>query len=211
MVRASQKTSTPPGREIDAALGRVRAALANTGVLLLHDAALPSATAAASEEVVKGSWWAHPKSALIFAALNALGDEVVWPKLVVGKVTLVERPLFPALASVALSGEDWQTRGLSRVAAEILARVDRPASTSELGLPTGRTTSAAVTELERRLLVYAEERHTEAGRHERVLTPWKAWCQARDLALGRLPTPSEARSAFERAIAGWAGATLPWR
>lgn len=51
-------------------------------------------------EPIKGSWWAHPASHRIFAVLQAVeasGDLLVC-RLVDGKVTLVHRRLWPALA-----------------------------------------------------------------------------------------------------------------
>jgi hypothetical protein len=51
-------------------------------------------------EPIKGTWWAHPASHRIFAVLQAVeesGDLLVC-RLVEGKVTLVHRRLWPALA-----------------------------------------------------------------------------------------------------------------
>jgi hypothetical protein len=51
-------------------------------------------------EPIKGSWWAHPASHRIFGVLQAVeesGDLLVC-RLVEGKVTLVHRRLWPALA-----------------------------------------------------------------------------------------------------------------
>ena len=54
-------------------------------------------------ERIKGSWWAHPKSHDIFAALGVFdaSPDVVRMRLVNGKVTLVHRDLWPALVRVA--------------------------------------------------------------------------------------------------------------
>jgi hypothetical protein len=51
-------------------------------------------------EPIKGSWWAHPAGRRIFAVLQAIeesGDLLVC-RLLEGKVTLVHRRLWPALA-----------------------------------------------------------------------------------------------------------------
>jgi hypothetical protein len=56
-------------------------------------------------EPIKGSWWAHPASHRIFAVLRAVevsGDLLVC-RLVEGKVTLVHRRLWPALARLERS------------------------------------------------------------------------------------------------------------
>jgi hypothetical protein len=52
---------------------------------------------------IRGSWWSHPSSHAIFDALNVLADspDVVRTRLVNGKVTLIHRRLWPALARLA--------------------------------------------------------------------------------------------------------------
>src|ERR1700745_631052 len=51
-------------------------------------------------EPIKGSWWAHPASHGIFAVLQAVeqSGELLVCRLIEGKVTLVHRRLWPALA-----------------------------------------------------------------------------------------------------------------
>ena len=51
-------------------------------------------------EPIKGSWWAHPASHRIFAVLQAVEEsgELLVCRLIEGKVTLVHRRLWPALA-----------------------------------------------------------------------------------------------------------------
>jgi hypothetical protein len=64
---------------------------------------VPRLTEAIVDEPIRGSWWAHPKSHHIFAILEAVTDseDVLVCRLVNGKVTLVHRRLWPALARVA--------------------------------------------------------------------------------------------------------------
>jgi len=54
-------------------------------------------------EPIRGSWWGHPAGHAIFDALNSLTEspDVVRTRLVNGKVTLVHRRLWPALARLA--------------------------------------------------------------------------------------------------------------
>jgi hypothetical protein len=54
-------------------------------------------------ERIRGSWWGHPRSHDVFAAINDArdADDVVALRLVRGKVTLVHRRLWPALVRVA--------------------------------------------------------------------------------------------------------------
>jgi hypothetical protein len=60
-------------------------------------------TEAIAGEPIKGSWWAHPRGHDIFAIMQAVYDskDVLVCRLVNGKVTLVHRRLWPALARVA--------------------------------------------------------------------------------------------------------------
>ena len=64
---------------------------------------LPNIAEMVAGEPIRGSWWAHPSSHAIFAALNIVADspDVVRTRLVNGKVSLVHRRLWPALARAA--------------------------------------------------------------------------------------------------------------
>jgi hypothetical protein len=63
----------------------------------------PRLTDAIVGEAVKGSWWAHPQGRLIFAILEAVtaSQDILVCRLVNGKLTLVHRRLWPALACLA--------------------------------------------------------------------------------------------------------------
>jgi hypothetical protein len=64
---------------------------------------VPSLAAAVAGEPITGSWWAHPRSHAIFAALSSLDarDDVVFTRLVDGKLTIVHARLWPVLAALA--------------------------------------------------------------------------------------------------------------
>lgn len=64
---------------------------------------LPNVAELVAGERIAGSWWGHPKGHQIFAELEALdaSPDVVRMRLVNGKVTLVHRRLWPALARLA--------------------------------------------------------------------------------------------------------------
>ena len=72
-------------------------------VLAAGKGPVPRLTEAIVDEPIKGSWWAHPKSHHIFAVLQAVArsEDVLVCRLVGGKITLVHRRLWPALARVA--------------------------------------------------------------------------------------------------------------
>jgi hypothetical protein len=77
------------------------------GVVLVS-AAGPAAklTEAIAGEPIKGSWWGHPQGKQIFPVLEAVCEhaDVLVCRLVDGKLTLVHRRLWPALAAAAAAG-----------------------------------------------------------------------------------------------------------
>ncbi len=68
-------------------------------------------------EPVKGSWWGHPKSRLMFLLFRAVADspDILVCRLVGGKVTYVHRRLWPALIR---AGGNFPARHLARVVEE---------------------------------------------------------------------------------------------
>jgi len=64
---------------------------------------VPCLTELIAGEPIKGSWWSHPKSHQIWAILESVTDskDVLVCRLVKGKITLVHRRLWPALARLA--------------------------------------------------------------------------------------------------------------
>ena len=202
---------------IEEGLAKARAELVRRGLLLVQDRELPCVVALIAGAPVGGSWWAHAKGHDIFAVLTALGDDpdVVTTRLVGKKVTLVARELWPALVAVVTSGDRWQTTGLSAAARRLLeqVRAEGPLSTDQLArdTPGRRALAAAARELEERLLVRAEQVHTEHGAHARTLDTWERWADAHGLARG-LPPVLHARAALERAVRELGGDAklLPW-
>ena len=72
-------------------------------VLLSGKGPVPRLVEAIAGEPIKGSWWGHPKSHHIFEVIQgvAASEEVLFCRLVEGKVTLVHRRLWPALVRAA--------------------------------------------------------------------------------------------------------------
>lgn len=141
------------------------------GLLLQQDQALPNVVEIVTGETLRSSWWKHPRARDVFCVLSELAEhrDVLFTKLVGGKVTLVHRALWPALAAVALERAPWQTRGLSAAAKRLLARVEAGSEIAASG--------AAAKELELHLLVVSAQRHTESGKHALVLESWTAWAK----------------------------------
>lgn len=183
-------------------------ALETYGLLLQTDPKLPSVAALVVGAPVKGSWWAHPEAHDIFRAACELVDhpDVLVTKLVSGKTTHVHRALWPAVVAAGRAREPWQLAGLSREARALLDRVDREDRLE--------TTGAAVRELEKILLIYSEQFHTDAGSHAKIVENWGHWAKRTGFR-ARLPAPGEARRQLEAAVAalnrrfGGRG-RLPW-
>jgi hypothetical protein len=174
------------------------------GLLLMQDARIRSVVGILAGGALKGSWWSHPASHAMFHCLEQVGDspDVLTCRLVARKVTFLHRALWPPFLTVATSGEDWQTRGLSKPAQMLLGSVQ-----SE-GLVTAK--GPAARELQERLLVAAEEIHTESGRHELRLETWERWAASRH-AGARMPLAAAKESLERQAIAiGATAAALPW-
>jgi hypothetical protein len=180
--------------------------LVHHGLLLKQDKRLPSVITLLAGRPLSASWWSHPQSQLMFRVLNELADhpDVLVTKLLLGKDTFVHRSLWPAFIAVATAQEPWQLQRLTPAARSLLTRTQR-------SLRPVRSSGAAVRELVRRLLVHAEELHTEGGRHEIVLSSWPSWsARAGVIASG---SAEDGRAALERASAsiGAPPSALPWR
>jgi hypothetical protein len=81
----------------------VTAALIEHGMLLQSARGpIPNVAELVAGEPINGSWWGHPQGHAIFNVLGALDDspDIVRLRLVNGKVTLVHRRLWPALAKL---------------------------------------------------------------------------------------------------------------
>src|SRR5258708_4120087 len=85
-------------------------ALSRTGLLLKQDKQAFNVVSLLTGETLRSSWWSHPRGRLIFAVLSELEDhpDVLFAKLLDGKVTLIHRTLWPAFLAVAGEGAAWQ-------------------------------------------------------------------------------------------------------
>ena len=131
-------------------------------------------------------------------------------KLVNGKQTLVARWLWPDLVAVGAARDDWQTKGLDDETLALLADIEAAGGPRTVEKERRRDAEA----LERRLLVYVTDIHTERGHHVKGYEGWRHW------ASGRHVTPAtdsgRARQTFDDIVAalasqgGAALARLPW-
>jgi hypothetical protein len=185
-------------------VSRIVSHLEKAGLILEQDKKVVSVVGIVTGETLRGSWWSHPRAREIFSVLDSLHDhpDVLFVKLVGGKVTLLHRRLWPALLAVGRSNEPWQTAGLSRQARTLLSRVRRDHVASASG--------SAARELQERLLVHAAEVHTETGAHRMALEEWDAW--AKQVKTRSIADPGKGKEFLEEAARNLeiSPASLPW-
>jgi hypothetical protein len=191
-------------------------ALEQYGFLLLTDTRLPSVAGTVAGETVRGSWWAHAKSHAIFRASCELAEhpDVLVVKLISGKNTFVHRRLWPAFLAVAAGCERWQTAGLSKSARRLFERVQgfgQISSEEQMSKSLGE----ASRELEKRILIFSEQVHTEKGAHAKVLESWRHWTRRVGSELPKIK-PEQARRKLEELLDNLnlqfqARGKLPWQ
>lgn len=161
----------------------VRRELKRIGLLLLQDKKLPSVVGIITGGSLSTSWWSHPRGQEIFSCLESLDDQAIATNLINGKVTFVDKRLWPAVVAMGRSRQPWQTAGLRR--------------------------DPKPKEVKERLLQFAEDVHTESGRHETRLTPWADFARERGVAT---IAAEAARAEIESAAValGSTSKSLPW-
>jgi hypothetical protein len=191
--------------------------LEKLGFLLLSDS-LPSVTRIVAGEALRGSWWGHEQAQTIFAVSEMLEDhpDVLVMKLISGKVTFVHRELWGRVYSIGVAREDWQLKNLSQSAKYLLKTLDAEGTlqTNKLNKSFGPKPGESARELELRLLVHAEQVHTESGAHAKVLETWDAWAKRAGFR-ARTKSTSAARHFLEQRLAeinknASAKGRLPW-
>ncbi len=149
------------------------------GVLLESDHRLPNVCTLVAGEAMRGSWWSHPLSHHIFAVNEQLEDnpDVLITKLISGKVTFVHRQLWRPLTAIGKAREDWQMKNLTAPARHLLKQLDKVGSltTNKLGPSFGAKPRDVARDLEKRLLIRAEQFHTASGAHAKLLETWETW------------------------------------
>ena len=196
----------------------VFAQLERDGFLLLSDSKLPNVSRMIAGENLRGSWWSNDNAHTIFAVGELLEDhqDVLIMKLISGKVTFVHRELWNRIYSIGVAREDWQLKKMSVNAKQLLAALDDEGTiqTNGLGKAFGSKPGEIARELESRLLVHAEQIHTESGKHAKVLETWPAWAKRAGFR-PRSSDPVAARQFIEARLAEInrkhnGRGTLPW-
>lgn len=167
------------GRDFKTALQILR----RFGVLLETDAHLPSVASLIAGEPVSGSWWSHASAEKIYIALGEFADhrDVMFTKLLSGKVTLVHRKLWPEILAIGTARTPWQMKALSKPARNLLKMIDEQGSirTDQIAWPKSATAKPgeAARDLEKKLLLHSGQFHTGTGAHAKLLESWEAWAK----------------------------------
>lgn len=173
------------------------------GLLLLFDSNLPSVATLVAGEKISGSWWSHKAAHRIFAVSEMLEDhkDVLVMKLVSNKVTFVHRELWVQLYSIGVAREDWQLKKLSPVAKQLLKTLDDQSvlQTNKLSKEFGPKPADTARELESRMLLHANQIHTESGAHAKVIETWPAWAKRAGFRAEQ-KNPAAARRFLEQRI-----------
>jgi hypothetical protein len=171
-----------------------------------------------ADEKVSGSWWSHKAGQRIFVVSEMLEDhpDVMIMKLVSDKVTFVHRELWGRVYSIGVAREDWQLKKLSPAAKRLLKELDAQGwlQTNKLGKEFGAKPGETARELESRLLIHANQMHTESGAHTKVIETWEAWAKRVGFR-ARPKNPAAARRFLEQRLVelheNFGGTSkLPW-
>ena len=187
-------------------LGALEKELDRIGLLLQHDAELPSATALLAGAPIAGSWWGHPLGKQLYEWLSEFerGAGALSLKLVNGKVTYVAARLWPAILVLVSAGAGERVTSLTAPAKALQKRLLAVGSARgdefvAAGFASAKEFTAAAKELELAQLAHVDSVHTPSGAHTKVLTAWAAWGKAH--ALGPAPPRLAAGEALREAVA----------
>jgi hypothetical protein len=201
-------TQKPPSTSSTRALTRIEREFERIGLLLQHDAELPSFTALFAGEPIRGSWWSHALAHPIYDLLQQFADRTgkLSAKIVNGKVTYVHPRLWPAFLVCVQNLDPQRTQGLSGPAQALRERLLAAPSTlgtDELrksGFAETKQLTRAIRELELRLLIHTEQMHTDSGAHAKVLMTWATWAAQHKMAAPKL-TLAAANAELDGAVA----------
>lgn len=203
---------------------RVFSKILKFGFLLESDPKLPSVCTLITGVPLRGSWWSHPLAQTIFQVNQKLEDhpDVLVTKLVSGKVTFVHRDLWSEVLTIGTAQEAWQMEGLSASAQALLKTVEEAGAlrTDKIGLPASKTTTKnkpgdTARELERKLLIHADQIHTASGAHAKLLETWEHWSERAGFKSATILAEEAKRELAKRLLKlnrqFEASAKLPWQ
>ena len=207
---------------MDKGLSNILKELRRYGLLLESDKFLPSVVGTITGKKISRSWWGHKKGNEIFRALHELSDrkDVLMTKLISGKVTFIHKKLWMDFLTVANSNELWQLEALSNEASKLLKMVNKKGIIHTEKLPknlfnTPNKIGAVVRELEKRILVYSFQTHTDMGAHAKTIENWAHWMRRKKIPSKQIVSVQDAKAKFENLVSGLnrkfgGNGKLPW-
>ncbi|HET8680126.1 MAG TPA: hypothetical protein VFM39_08380 [bacterium] len=162
-------------------------------VMVSGRSSLPLMTEAIAGRHIRGSWMADPEVYRIHGIKRRLTSrDLLAVPLILGKETLVDSSLGPAIARVASDNRGDVLRQLTPLARHLLEQVERTGRVrmDRWGAPTRRARPARLL-LERHLLVTSQDIHTERGYHTSIVMPWRASAIATRFAVAARRLTSE--------------------
>jgi hypothetical protein len=147
-------------------------------LLLLQDKIFPNIVSEVIGKEIAGSWWGHQLANPIYNGLQWLehNRNVLTLKLVDGKVTYLHESLFADIFSIVCEPRDWQLKRLSDSDHDLLKYIFKKTKVTSDDLYVNKLTKdtkKSFVTLERKLLVYSIEEHTESGKHVKQYMNWK--------------------------------------
>jgi len=193
------------------------------GLLLVQDASFPNVCSIIAGERITGSWWGHAQGNEIYEALGEVHDSnsVLGCKFISGKETLLHKKLWPEFFALLASPDDRKLDELSPLAKQLYIKLGKEGQIrlDEVKLKKGedkKSLRKARLELEKKLLAYGTNIHSESGHHIAVLQSWDFWKKVSKFKLPkRRVSLSSARSYFEELVSDLnnkfqAKGKLPW-
>jgi hypothetical protein len=198
--------------ETTSELSLLEAELSRIGLLLEHDAELPSATTLIAGTPIHGSWWGHALGQRIYALLEEFGEGegALVVKAVNGKRTYVHRSLWSSFLTLVRKDEQKRIAELSPLARSLHERALAAGGVrldslvaSDFAPPKELTKAGA--ELESAFLVHAAGLHTDSGAHTKLYRSFDEWAkdsgfEAENVTLTQ--AQERLRGALERLSAG---------
>jgi hypothetical protein len=146
-------------------------------LLLVQDKIFPNIVTEITGEKITGSWWGHPLANPIYNGLQWLEHNrpILTIKLIDGKVTYIHENLFTDIYSIVYKSRDWQMKKLKDEDQQILKYVskNKKISSDDPGLvKLSKDPKKSFANLEKKLLIYSVEEHTDSGKHIKKYMPW---------------------------------------
>lgn len=147
-------------------------------ILLLQDKSFPNIVSKIVNEKISGSWWGHPLANPIYNGLGWVehNRNILIIKLIDGKVTYIHESLFADIYSIVSETRDWQLKKLKPDELKLLkyiAKKNKVLSDDPKLKELVKDSKKSFATLEKRLLVFSSEEHTDSGKHVKEYMPWK--------------------------------------